>query len=183
MAPAPAVTGVSPTHGPLAGGNTITVTGTNLSGVTAVTIGGNPATIVGSPTSTTLTVTAPSSTAVGATTLLVTAPGGTDTGTYTYDPLPALTGLTPSSGTSQGGTTVTLTGSNFTGATSVRFGATSGTALSVVNDSTITVHSPAHTAGLVDVTMVGPSGTSPVNSADGFTFIADSSAPTVTGAT
>src|SRR3989344_2533651 len=40
----PAVTSISPTSGSTAGGTTVTITGTNLSGVTAVNFGANPAT-------------------------------------------------------------------------------------------------------------------------------------------
>ena len=41
-APAPTVTGVSPSGGPLAGGTSVTVTGTNFTGATAVDFGAHP---------------------------------------------------------------------------------------------------------------------------------------------
>lgn len=50
-----------------------------------------------------------------------------------------------------GGTALKLSGDNFTGATGVTFGGTAGTAFTVVNDNTITVTSPAKTAGVVAV--------------------------------
>ena len=47
---------------------------------------------------------------------------------------------------------MTITGTNFTGATEVDFGANAATNLNVINDTTITVDNPAGT-GLVDVTV------------------------------
>lgn len=84
--PAPTATGVSPNSGPLAGGTTVTVTGTNLDGTTAVTVGGNPCTpVVVAGDGLSLTCTLPSGTA-GNQTVTVTTPGGSAdaTGGYTY---------------------------------------------------------------------------------------------------
>ena len=64
---------------------------------------------------------------------------------------------------------MTITGTGFTGATAVDFGTTAATNVTVVNDTTITVVSPAGT-GTVDVTVTTPAGTSPTSSADQFTF-------------
>jgi hypothetical protein len=183
VTPAPAVTTVSPNHGPLAGGNSVTITGTDFGAGTTVTIGGNPATVTSGPTSTSVTVTAPASTAVGATTVVINAPGGSAGGTYTYDALPTVSGISPAQGSENGGTSVTLTGTGFTGATAVKFGATNGTSLNVVSNTSITVTSPVHAVGPVDVTVVTPAGTSATAAADTFTFVADSTAPTISGLT
>jgi IPT/TIG domain len=180
VTPAPTITGLSPTHGPLAGGTTVTITGTNLAGTSAVTIGANAATIVGTPTATSVTITTPASVAVGAMTLNVTTPGGTASTHYTYDALPEVSGLSPVSGPDTGGTTVTVTGTGLTGTTAVRFGATAGTGLTVLSDTQLTVVSPAHAAGQVDVTVTGPSGTSATTAADHFAFIDTTNVPTVT---
>ncbi|MET3987943.1 IPT/TIG domain-containing protein [Streptomyces sp. PvR034] len=73
----PAVTAVSPGSGPTAGGTPVTVTGTGLSGTTALTFGtGNPATAVSCPTDTTCTTTSPAH-AAGTVDVQVTTPGGT----------------------------------------------------------------------------------------------------------
>ena len=60
----------------------------------------------------------------------VTAPGGTGTGTgaftYVAGP-PTVTSVSPNSGPAAGGTSVTITGTNFTGATAVTFGGTAAT--------------------------------------------------------
>jgi PKD repeat protein len=85
-------------------------------------------------------------------------------------PLPVLTSISPASGSTAGGTSVTITGTGFTGATDVLFGATTGTSLTVLSDSTITIISPAHTAGTVDIRVTTPIGTSAVVVADQFTY-------------
>ena len=74
---------------------------------------------------------------------------------------------------------MTITGTGFTGATAVDFGTTAATALTVVNDTTITADSPAGT-GTVDVTVTTPDGTSATSPADQFTYVV-AAAPTVTG--
>jgi hypothetical protein len=71
---------------------------------------------------------------------------------------PYITTITPATGLAAGGTATVILGSGFTTATAVNFGATPGTSFSVVNDGRITVTSPAHATGTVDVTVVRPGG-------------------------
>jgi hypothetical protein len=73
---------------------------------------------------------------------------------------------------------VAVEGSGFTGAISVSFGGTPGTDLTLYSDTFLTVNSPVNAAGVVDVTVVTPSGTSAITTADEFAYVA---APTVTG--
>lgn len=81
--------------------------------------------------------------------------------------VPVITSVTPNAGTA--GAALTITGSGFTGATSVNFDGT--TALFVVNnDNSITATSPAHVAGTVDITVTAPSGTSAITPNDRFTY-------------
>ena len=75
-------------------------------------------------------------------------------------PAPTVTSLSPATGPAAGGTVVTVTGTGFTGATSVQFGSNPGTALTVVSDTEITVTSPAGAVGAVPVTVTTPAGTS-----------------------
>ena len=83
---------------------------------------------------------------------------------------PTVAGVSPSSGPSMGGTTVTITGSNLTGATAVYFGAVPATSFTVKWDSQITATSPAESASVVDVKVTGPAGASTTSSADQFTY-------------
>ncbi len=89
----------------------------------------------------------------------------------------SVTGVSPSAGPLAGGTTVTIAGTGFTGATAVDFGTLAASNLDVVSASEITVTSPAGAAGTVDVTVTGPGGTTTTSTADHFTYQA---APAVT---
>ena len=120
---APTVTSVSPSSGPTAGGTSVTINGTNLTGATSVTFGGTAATSFTVNTAIRITATTPAS-AAGSASVIVTTPGGSNAANtlYTYIPGPTVTAVSPSSGPTAGGTSVTITGTTFTGATSVTFG-------------------------------------------------------------
>ena len=83
---------------------------------------------------------------------------------------PTVTGLSPRQGTIFGGTTVTITGTNFTGATVVRFGTSVATSMTVNSPTSITVKTPAHGLGGVDVFVTTPIGTSANTTADNFSY-------------
>jgi len=167
----PVVTSLSPATGPIAGGTVVTITGTGFTGTNSVTFGGTAAAIT-AVTATTITVTAPAHTA-GTVDVLVTTPSGTSANTaadnFIYTSGPTVTSISPKSGPVEGGTLVTITGSGFTGATSVTFGGTSVTP-TVASDTSITATSPARAAGTVDVRVVTPLGTSPNTAADDFVY-------------
>ncbi|MGA5699741.1 beta strand repeat-containing protein [Peterkaempfera bronchialis] len=158
--PAPALGSVAPNQGPLAGGTTVSLTGSNLTGATAVLFGANAATSFTVVSATQITAVVPTGT-VGAATVTVTTPGGTTPGGvfYYYLATPVLTGVAPGSGPTAGGTTVTLTGSGLVTATGVAFGATAA-AFTVVSDLQINAVAPAGAAGTVAVTVTTPGGTS-----------------------
>jgi hypothetical protein len=84
---------------------------------------------------------------------------------------PCVTKLVPASGPAAGGTTVKLTGINFTGATAVKFGATAAASFVVNSATSITAVAPAG-SGSAKVTVTTPSGTSPANRIDTFKYIA-----------
>jgi hypothetical protein len=92
---------------------------------------------------------------------------------------PAISSVSPSSGPSVGGTSVTITGTNLTGATAVNFGGSAASNITVNSDTQITATSPAG-AGTVDVAVTTPGGTSATNSADQFMYVP---APTVAAPT
>jgi hypothetical protein len=83
---------------------------------------------------------------------------------------PTVTAVSPSSGTPAGGTTVTVTGTNLTGATAVAFGSVPATAVTVASASQLTATAPAEAAGTVNITVTTPGGTSAISSADRFTY-------------
>ena len=119
---------------------------------------GGAAAKIAADSGTQITVTSPPGSA-GAVSVTVTTPGGTSSGNFTYViPAPAISAISPSSGSTQGGTTVTISGANLAGATSVTFG---GVAAKIAADSgtQITVTSPPGTAGTVTVTVTTAGGT------------------------
>ena len=154
--PPPAISSFSPLSAST--GQTVTITGTNFTGATAVSFGGTAATSfsVVSATSITAIVGAGTSGSVSVTT----ANGiGTRTG-FTYvapTPAPAISSFTPTSGKT--GQVVTITGTNFTGASAVSFGGTAASAYTVVSATSITATVGAGTSGSVSVTTASGTGT------------------------
>ena len=161
VAPAPTISSFSPTSGITTGGTTVTITGTNLTGATAVKFGSTAATSFTVSSATTIKAVTPAG-AAGAVGVSVTTPGGTvtATGVFTYVvPAPKVTSVSPSSGRFTGGTSVTITGTNLTGATAVKFGNTAARSYTVVNGTTITAVTPANSLGTVNVSVTTASGT------------------------
>jgi hypothetical protein len=68
-------------------------------------------------------------------------------------PAPTVTGIAPTSGPAAGGTAVTITGTGFGAGATVTIGGSAATSVVVVNATSITATTPAHTAGAVNVTV------------------------------
>ena len=176
---APAVTSLDPATGSALGGTTVVITGTDLDGATAVTVGGAAATGLAVVNDTTLDATTPAGTA-GAADVVVTTPygdsGASGDGAFTYVG-PVVTSLSPTTGPADtAGTTVVITGTDLDPASVVDFGGLPATY--TVNSATqITATAPAAGAGLVDVTVTTPDGTSADSPGDEFTYV---DAPAVT---
>ena len=165
----PTVTAVNPSSGPAEGGATVTITGTNLTGATAVDFGSTPAPSFTVASSTEIVAVSPPGT--GTVKVSVTAPHGTSCqrAFYTYIPAPTVDAVSPSAGAATGGTTVTITGTGFTGTTAVDFGATATTGFTVDSDTQITATAPPGTS-TVDITITGPGGTSGTSPADQYAY-------------
>jgi IPT/TIG domain len=84
--------------------------------------------------------------------------------------VPLVGAVTPAQGSTAGGTTVTVTGSGFTKVSKVLFGTAAGTSVHVVSPAKLTVVSPGHAAGTVNVRVVNAYGESPVSAPAVFTF-------------
>lgn len=183
-APAPAVTGIAPSSGSTAGATVVVITGTDFSGVSAVSFGDQAALWFVLRSDTEILAVAPPG-AVGVIDVRVTTPSGTspagtaDEFTYVAGPAPAVTGVTLSSGTTAGTTLVSITGSNFTGVTEVRFGSVAAASAEVVTDTLIVVTAPAQAAGIVDVVVITHGGQSAVVPEGVFEYVA-APAPAVT---
>jgi hypothetical protein len=207
--PAPTVTGVAPPTGPTGGGNTIVVSGTAFESsgeftTTSVMVGPHNVTVSPCPvtptaacfnvnSATQLTLEDIPAHAVGAVDIVVTTPEGTSATSasdqYTYEPIPAVSGVAPNAGPVAGTNTVTVTGTLFTGATEVSVGSTNITTVPcpvsptapcfTVNSATqITIMDfPPGSAGTVDITVTTSGGTSPLSAADVYAY---APVPTIT---
>ena len=158
--PAPTITSFTPATGPV--GTVVTVTGTNFTGATGATLNGTAGTsfMVMSATEVMFTVAAGSTTG----TIAVTTAGGTATSTGTFTVTtptvaPTITSFSPA--TAAVGATVTITGTNLTGATAVTLNGVAITSYTVVNGTTITFVLPTGAAsGAIAVTTPGGTATS-----------------------
>jgi hypothetical protein len=83
---------------------------------------------------------------------------------------PTVTRVSPKTGPSAGGTSVTITGTNFSAPATVTFGATAGTEVTVDSSTSITVVSPAGTKGAVNVVVTTSAGSSAINKKDRFKY-------------
>jgi hypothetical protein len=156
--PGPVLSSLTPSAGPAAGGTTVTLAGSGLTGATAVHFGTASATFT-VVSDTVISAVAPAGT--GTVQVTVTTPAGTSNAVpYTYTSAPVVTAVNPDQGPLSGGNTVTLTGSGFTGTTAVSFGTSAALSFTVVSATQITAVAPPGVAGPVYVTVTTPGGTS-----------------------
>ncbi|TMG40064.1 MAG: hypothetical protein E6H88_00515, partial [Chloroflexi bacterium] len=178
----PTVTAVSPTSGPTAGGTPIAITGTNFAAGATVSVGGTPATGVSVLSATQLNATTPAH-AAGPADVVVTI-GGQSSATspgdrFTYVvPPPTVTAVNPASGTTAGGTPITITGTGFAAGATATVGGSAATGVSVVSATQINATTPAHPAGVADVIVTVSGQSSAPNPGDEFAYLV--SPPTVT---
>ena len=162
-APTPTISSVSPRRGSTAGGTLVTITGTGFVSGATVTFGGTAATSAKVVSAASISTTTPAH-AFGLVNVVVKNPDGKQaTANRIFWFLPSsrwLTAASPSSGTSAGGTVVTLAGAAFETGAVVTIGGTVATAVTVASDSSIAATTPAHAAGTVDVTVTLPDGES-----------------------
>jgi hypothetical protein len=198
---APQLNVIVPNTGSTAGGDTVTIAGSNLTGAT-VTIGGAPATIVSrGPVS--ITATTPAGSAGSPVDVVVTTSKGqsaTLQAAFTYaDPpaAPSVSAISPATGSANGGTQLVISGTGFRYGAVVSFGGPPppvGTGkravtIAVTNDATvcgsgvqlpcIIATTPAYAAGATDVVVTNmdfatgiiDSGSGSSTLTQGFTFV------------
>jgi len=157
--PAPTVTALSRTTGPAAGGNTITITGTNLASAIRVLFGGAKA-VITAATGTTVTVTVPPGS--GTVDVTVETSGGSvkRPGGYAYgsnaSTLPTISGVTPSAGAANCRNTIKVSGTNLAETTEVRVGASVATIIATTSTTVTAITPPG--SGTVDVSITTPNG-------------------------
>jgi len=100
-------------------------------------------------------------------------------GGFTYtaptggNPAPTVSSITPNTGTTAGGTAVTITGTGFLTGATAKVGGTAATGVTLVNSTTITATTPAHAAGAVGVVVTNTNAQSGTLT-NGFTYTAPS---------
>ena len=153
--PPPTVSSAAPNTGPTGGSQTVTISGTYFTGVTGVTFGGVAATNLSAPTCDvnnvcTMTAVTPAH-AAGFVNIAVTASvngtsqTGIGTNAYSYSASPpTVSAISPATGSTSGGTQVTITGTNFNGYTpQVTIGGVAASQVTVVNSKMISAVTPA----------------------------------------
>ncbi|MGD0874522.1 MAG: IPT/TIG domain-containing protein [Acidimicrobiales bacterium] len=181
------ITGVSPNEGPTNESTPVTITGSGflpVAGADELEVGATWITVSCS-TTTLCTGTLPV-TESGTDNLVISVEDMTlspvtvaDEFTFGVPPPPTVTGVTPAAGPALGGTKVTVVGSNFVGAVSVRFGGIPATNVHLLSSSEISAVAPTG-SGAIDVTVSTAGGSSGRTARDRFTFVP---APTVAGIT
>jgi hypothetical protein len=179
----PAYGSVSPTSGPTSGGTVLTITGSNFVSGATVRIGGVNATSVTFVSATQLVATTPPGTTGGKSVQIIN-PGGLTASrnnafwyTTSSSAQPAITGVSPSSGPTSGGTVLTITGSNFVSGATVSVGGTSATGVTFVSATQLRATTPSGAAGAKAVQVVNPGGLSATMSS-GFSYASTGSQPT-----
>jgi alpha-tubulin suppressor-like RCC1 family protein len=168
----PVVSKVTPHEGPMEGGATVTITGVNLGGVSAVHFGTAAAKSFTVESGGSITATTPAGTGtVDVTVTNSSGTSGTNNGDkYTYRTPPTVSKLSVKGGPANGGTTVTITGLGFTGATGVSFAGVPATGVVVNGNTSITAVSPVGVAGPADVRVTAVGGTSAAVKKDQFRY-------------
>jgi len=152
-ASAPTVTSFTPTSSPV--GKLITITGTSFTGATAVKFNGTASPTISVKSATSITAVVPNGATTGK--ISVTTPAGTglSAGNFTVTPsAPAITAFSPASG--KVGSVVSISGTNFTGVTVVKFNGTAAKTVTFNSATKITATVPVGaTTGKITLTYSG----------------------------
>jgi hypothetical protein len=182
--PPPTVTAVWPARGATGGGTEVTIEGTGLADAPQVRFGAARATIVSDEEGKIVVDSPPHE--PGEVNVIVTDSQGVrssasaqDVYEYVFHP-PTVTAITPAAGSTSGGTTVAIEGTNLREAEYVEFGGSYTPILSASEDQ-LTARAPAHEAGTVEVTVVGPDGaTSAASPSDHYQYVSPAPPPSDT---
>jgi hypothetical protein len=150
----------------------VTISGANFAEGATVTVGGVAASNVRLVSSTSIQATT-GARAAGAADVTVTVNGRSSTlasaFTYVALPPPTISSISPSSGSTTGGTTVTLTGTNFASGATVSIGGVAATGVRVLSSTSLRAVTGAKPAGAADVVVTV--GTQSATLARGYTYV------------
>ena len=164
-----AITSISSAAGPLAGGERISIHGHGFVGVEHVLFGGAPGRSVHVTSSRTLTVLVPKHKAALLDIRVVTSAGTSPKNKhdrFSYVAAPEVLSVVANGGR------ITLHGKGFLHVHRVLFGSTAATGVRATSSTSLSVTTPAHAPGTVDVKVVTAFGTSKARTSDRFTFAA-----------
>ena len=167
---------VDPDNGSTAGGTAVSISGSDFQDGAKVWFGASEASGVTVTGATTIDCTTPAGSA-GKVDVKVTNPdGGTVTLPKGFEYLdaaaaPSIGSIEPNTGSVKGGTLVTVSGSGFTSGSIVTFDGKQATDVSLAGGS-LSLKTPAHAAGVVDVKVTNPNGQSDTK-AGAFTYVPD----------
>ncbi|WP_292999776.1 DUF1800 family protein [Nevskia sp.] len=174
----PIISSFLPASGPV--GTVVTLTGSNFTGATSVTVGASAQIPVTNVTATSLSFTVPATATTGSIRVYNSSTNGTSVASFTVTvpapiPVPSVLTFFPLSGPV--GTVVTVTGLGFTGATAASIGNSTRVAVSGVTATSLTFTVPAGAAsGPVQVHNASYSGSSPLS----FTVTVPAAVPAIT---
>ena len=168
----PTVLSITPASGPTSGGTPVTISGANFAAGATVVIGGTAATNVSVVGSTSIQATT-GARAAGAAEVTVTVDGRSSTlasaFTYVALPPPTISSISPASGSTAGGTTITLTGTNFASGATVTVGGVAATGVTVLSSTSLRAITGARAAGAADVVVAV--GTQSATLTRGYTYV------------
>jgi IPT/TIG domain len=167
---APKITAIDPAEGPASGGARVTIKGAGLTGVSRVTFGGLLATNMALDSDTQITAFTPAHPAGKVDVETATSIGQKSSlaGAFTYLDL-TVAGVTPTSGPTAGGTTITIRGSGFGPNPCVTVGGAAAKSVSVITPNSITAVTPSASTGPADIDITTADGKT-VNLPAGFTY-------------
>ena len=187
----PVITAVIPNKGTTLGGNEVTIKGQylhdaqNVNGV--FTFDGLAATLISMDPSGNSAVVSTPAHALGAVDVKVSTSAGSSTliGGFTYSPPPTVTSVAATSGVTQGGTKVTITGTNFgtAGAPVVKIGGKLALCTKLVSPTTITAVTRDNAAGTVDVEVTATTGAGTASLPASYTYQAPATTPSIASIT
>lgn len=152
---------VTPTAGPLSGGNTLTVSGNGFRSGLRVQAGSANCSNVNLVSSTELNCQIVGTARAGSVTVTVTNTDGQKAAlanAYTFRSAPRLQSISPGRGTPVGGTTLALQGSGFVRGATVKLGTLNCSAVKWTSASRMSCTLPALTPGSYSVSVVNPEG-------------------------
>jgi hypothetical protein len=164
--PIPVLDSIEPAAGPETGGTIVTLMGANLGEPGAILLGNTPVTDYVSIADAAVAFVAPAGEPGLVDVTFVSAEGQSAAMEAAFEfiameellPPPDVAAIAPGSGPSAGGTSGSVVGQNFQAGATVYFGAVKAAEVNFVNDTQLDIQTPAHDAGLVDITVLNPDG-------------------------